>query len=131
VFVKSSIFDVTLPLVSALSGKRLDTFLELLRRRSDRGSLAPVFLYGVQPEQRGACEAPARVGGQGDPVELVGAGAVRACEPGRAAPRGRAVLNNLPAELAKKEARGRTVAVNVIQAADPKLWSPLARGGGL
>ena len=39
-------------------------------------------------------------------------------------------LNNLPAELAQREARGKTIAVNVIQAADPKVWSALADGAG-
>ncbi|MCK6590908.1 MAG: cyclic nucleotide-binding domain-containing protein [Polyangiaceae bacterium] len=130
-FVKSSIFDITLPLVSALSGKRLEQFLE---RCFGDAQIEDLWLrYFCM-----ACNLSSAV-----PVRIRRGSAGKAIRssssvPGLFAPVNRdgqllvdgLFLNNLPAELAKKEARGRTVAVNVIQAADPKLWSPLARGGG-
>jgi predicted acylesterase/phospholipase RssA/CRP-like cAMP-binding protein len=131
VFVKNSIFDITLPLVSALSGKRLETFLEACFGDAQIEDLWLRYFCM-------ACNLSSAV-----PVRLRRgsvAEAIRSSSsvPGLFAPVNRdgqllvdgLFLNNLPAELAKKEARGKTVAVNVIQAADPRLWSPLARGGG-
>jgi predicted acylesterase/phospholipase RssA/CRP-like cAMP-binding protein len=130
-FVKSSIFDITLPLVSALSGKRLDKFLEACFGDAQIEDLWLRYFCM-------ACNLSSAV-----PVTLKRGSVAKAIRssssvPGLFAPVNRdgqllvdgLFLNNLPAELAKKEARGRTVAVNVIQAADPKLWSPLSRGGG-
>lgn len=131
VFVKNSVFDVTLPLVSALAGRRLEKFLDACFGDAQIEDLWLRYFCM-------ACNLSSAV-----PVRLKRGSAAKAIRcsssvPGLFAPVNRdgqllvdgLFLNNLPAELAKKEARGRTVAVNVIQAADPKLWSPLARGGG-
>lgn len=130
-FVKSSIFDITLPLVSALSGRRLERFLDdcfgdaqiedlWLRyfcMACNLSSAAPVKIRRGSAAKAIRCSSS--VPGLFAPVNRDGQLLVDGL-----------FLNNLPAELAKKEARGRTVAVNVIQAADPKFWSPLQRGGG-
>lgn len=130
-FIENSIFDITIPLVSALRGKRLekllegwfggaqieDLWLKFFCMSCNLSSAVPVALKRGSAAEAIRCSSS--VPGLYPPVYRDGQLLVDGL-----------FLDNLPAELAQKEARGKTIAVNVIQAADPKLWSPLAGSSG-
>ncbi len=130
-FVEQSIFDITLPLVSALSGKKLERFLDECFGDAHIEDLWLKF-FCMSCNLSSAVPVRMRRGSAATAIRCSSA------VPGLFAPVNRdgqllvdgLFLNNLPAELAQKEARGKTIAVNVIQAADPKVWAPLARAGG-
>jgi len=130
-FVERSMFDIGLPLVSALRGKRLESFLEecfgdahiedlwlkFFCMASDLRAAVPVKL--TRGPAAIAIRSSSSIPGAFEPVSREGQLLVDGL-----------FLNNLPVELAQEEARGKTIAVNVIQAADPERWSKLTQGGG-
>lgn len=130
-FIQNSIFDITLPFVSVLGGNNLsklldhcfgdaqieDLWLRFFAMACNLSSAVPVRIRRGSVAK--AIQCSSAVPGLFAPVNRDGQLLVDGL-----------FLNNFPAELAHKEARGKTIGVNVIQAADPKFWSPLMKGQG-